>query len=206
MPFRTDNTEHKHTTMATGLEDCPICLSGIEQANRARLLPFDKQATTCNHVFHFDCITHWTLNYHNTCPTCRQISSAVEYNIKVVNGVMESSQKMPINETSSNAYDEEIGNRALAILSPVIASFEQVRHLLHRLLAYRSSDDGLDEESESSDDSQIGDTEMDEDTEMYDSSYEEPDDEEMPLLIVALGNADDPIIIEDDDEDIIIID
>ncbi|XP_019190811.1 PREDICTED: RING-H2 finger protein ATL29 [Ipomoea nil] len=47
-----------------GLE-CAICLVEFEDASVLRLL------TSCNHVFHQECIDLW-LESHKTCPVCRQ--------------------------------------------------------------------------------------------------------------------------------------
>ncbi|KAJ8756110.1 hypothetical protein K2173_024657 [Erythroxylum novogranatense] len=44
--------------------DCAICLSEVEQGEKARLLP------QCNHGFHIDCIDMWFLS-NSTCPLCR---------------------------------------------------------------------------------------------------------------------------------------
>lgn len=46
-----------------GLE-CAVCLSELEEGERARLLP------KCNHGFHVDCIDMW-FQSHSTCPICR---------------------------------------------------------------------------------------------------------------------------------------
>lgn len=195
--------------MAAKLEKCSICLDLVEQAIRARLLPSKKQATSCNHGFHFECVTDWTLIHDkNTCPTCRQVSSAVEHKMRVVNGVVESSEKVPIgpSEPEASRWDElwessddyssqqEIAPHPLAFLGPFPSnvSLDYARRELHRLL-------GPDEESE------IGDTQTVDEAEMYDSGHEESDDEELPLPISTEGNTDDLIIIEDDDEDVIYI-
>ncbi|KAF5733466.1 RING-H2 finger protein ATL60-like [Tripterygium wilfordii] len=46
-----------------GLE-CAVCLSELEQGEKARLLP------KCNHGFHVECIDMW-FQSHSTCPLCR---------------------------------------------------------------------------------------------------------------------------------------
>ncbi|KVH92892.1 Zinc finger, RING/FYVE/PHD-type [Cynara cardunculus var. scolymus] len=46
-----------------GLE-CAICLSQLQQGDKARILP------KCNHGFHMECIDMW-FHSHSTCPICR---------------------------------------------------------------------------------------------------------------------------------------
>lgn len=51
------------TDFKDGLE-CAVCLSELEQGEKARMLP------KCNHGFHVDCIDMW-FQSHSTCPLCR---------------------------------------------------------------------------------------------------------------------------------------
>ncbi|XP_062105894.1 E3 ubiquitin-protein ligase ATL41-like [Humulus lupulus] len=44
--------------------ECAVCLSNLEEGERARLLP------NCNHTFHAECIDKW-LSSQSTCPICR---------------------------------------------------------------------------------------------------------------------------------------
>ncbi|KAL5998465.1 hypothetical protein ACLOJK_009406 [Asimina triloba] len=44
--------------------ECAVCLSALEEAETARILP------NCKHVFHMQCIDMW-LSSHSTCPICR---------------------------------------------------------------------------------------------------------------------------------------
>ncbi|KZV52704.1 ring finger protein [Dorcoceras hygrometricum] len=44
--------------------ECSVCLSALEDGERARLLP------NCKHTFHIDCIDKW-LGSNSTCPICR---------------------------------------------------------------------------------------------------------------------------------------
>ncbi|KAJ4874074.1 putative RING-H2 finger protein ATL61 [Raphanus sativus] len=46
--------------------ECVVCLSKLEDGEKAMLLP------TCNHWFHANCIETW-LNLHSSCPICRNI-------------------------------------------------------------------------------------------------------------------------------------
>ncbi|KAI3512452.1 hypothetical protein L1887_19768 [Cichorium endivia] len=46
-----------------GLE-CSVCLSELEEGEKARILP------KCNHAFHAECIDMW-FHSHSTCPICR---------------------------------------------------------------------------------------------------------------------------------------
>ena len=46
------------------LEECSICLSNLE---------YEVAITSCNHRYHFDCITYWiNKNKINKCPLCNR--------------------------------------------------------------------------------------------------------------------------------------
>eukprot|EP01064_Diplonema_japonicum_P005484 TRINITY_DN1365_c0_g3_i2.p1 TRINITY_DN1365_c0_g3~~TRINITY_DN1365_c0_g3_i2.p1 ORF type:complete len:191 (+),score=40.34 TRINITY_DN1365_c0_g3_i2:49-621(+) len=45
-------------------QDCPICITALEDDNAAIFLP-------CSHVFHSDCLQPWIAD-HKTCPICKQ--------------------------------------------------------------------------------------------------------------------------------------
>ncbi|KAG2315716.1 hypothetical protein Bca52824_018838 [Brassica carinata] len=55
----------------TGSFECGVCLSKLEDGDKARLLP------TCNHWFHANCIETW-LKLHSSCPVCRNIVGSVQ--------------------------------------------------------------------------------------------------------------------------------
>ncbi|KAJ4982348.1 hypothetical protein NE237_033185 [Protea cynaroides] len=48
------------------VEECPVCLSNLEEGDMVGLIP------TCNHIFHCQCINMW-LSSHSTCPVCRSL-------------------------------------------------------------------------------------------------------------------------------------
>ncbi|ONK68902.1 uncharacterized protein A4U43_C05F17230 [Asparagus officinalis] len=47
-----------------GKDECPICLSAVEEEEMVRVLP------NCKHLFHVECVDMW-LHSHTTCPVCR---------------------------------------------------------------------------------------------------------------------------------------
>jgi hypothetical protein len=44
--------------------ECSICLTNFEKENMV-------SSTSCNHIFHHDCIKEWT-HYKTSCPVCRE--------------------------------------------------------------------------------------------------------------------------------------
>ena len=44
--------------------ECSICLTEFEKENMV-------SSTSCNHIFHHDCIKEWT-HYKTSCPVCRE--------------------------------------------------------------------------------------------------------------------------------------
>ncbi|KAH7190766.1 hypothetical protein DER44DRAFT_795493 [Fusarium oxysporum] len=52
-----------HSSCPRGNIICVICLEAMADSDIVRRL-------SCGHVFHSDCITHWYLRQHYTCPLC----------------------------------------------------------------------------------------------------------------------------------------
>ena len=48
-------------------EECVICMGSINNENN------EKFTTSCNHVFHKDCLSRWC-QQNNSCPSCRTIN------------------------------------------------------------------------------------------------------------------------------------
>lgn len=46
-------------------EECPVCLEGVKEGERVRMLP------CCRHLFHSRCLDHWFDEYKRSCPLCR---------------------------------------------------------------------------------------------------------------------------------------
>lgn len=54
-----------HRATATGEEaQCPICLSGLDDGEKVKVLP------SCGHCFHPECVDAW-LRTQSICPLCR---------------------------------------------------------------------------------------------------------------------------------------
>lgn len=62
LPVQTYNKNFKF--LPSGYNECSVCLSGIEEGMKIRILP------NCCHVFHVQCIDEW-LSSHSNCPLCR---------------------------------------------------------------------------------------------------------------------------------------
>jgi hypothetical protein len=57
-------------------EKCSICLENLENLknnldNNVKVKDTNKK-TSCNHIFHRECIHEWINNKKNTCPLCRK--------------------------------------------------------------------------------------------------------------------------------------
>ena len=51
------------------LQTCLICLESFKEGEA---VSWSKTSTTCNHVYHEDCIIPWLINYDD-CPCCRSM-------------------------------------------------------------------------------------------------------------------------------------
>jgi hypothetical protein len=56
--------EESTFTIKEHLDDCSICLENIINEEH-------KKITTCNHIFHEECMAKWILQ-NNSCPLCRK--------------------------------------------------------------------------------------------------------------------------------------
>jgi hypothetical protein len=52
----------------SGEVECTICMEAFAAGDKVSWSP----STTCNHVFHYKCISEW-LKSHKECPYCRQV-------------------------------------------------------------------------------------------------------------------------------------
>ena len=48
---------------------CAICLSHFE----SQQLVCESNNSSCQHVFHKDCMVDWLMKYHDDCPMCREV-------------------------------------------------------------------------------------------------------------------------------------
>ena len=73
--FRTISSEIEHLNQSEAKEkekekeeeECVICMGSINNENN------EKFTTSCNHVFHKDCLSRWC-QQNNSCPSCRTIN------------------------------------------------------------------------------------------------------------------------------------
>ena len=56
------------------IEDCPICLENVSEADFT---------TSCGHCFHAQCLTEWLMT-SNTCPMCRTNLNEADYNNRIM--------------------------------------------------------------------------------------------------------------------------
>ncbi|KAJ9537644.1 hypothetical protein OSB04_030377 [Centaurea solstitialis] len=103
-----------------GLE-CAICLSDLEEGDRARILP------KCNHGFHMECIDMW-FHSHSTCPICRdeisQQQSPTQLHVSINNDNNHQLGPSP-SASSSSSLQEDRGIRPHLVIDIPSAQHNQ---------------------------------------------------------------------------------
>lgn len=64
LPIKS-HIKHDADSIANDIDQCYICLSEYEEADKIRVLP-------CHHEFHMACVDKWLTEIHGVCPLCRR--------------------------------------------------------------------------------------------------------------------------------------